>query len=87
MVEFHAGLCNRLEVIWSASIGHTNRCRVLKKTLWPGSTSKLYRPNDRLLSAKLVPTFASRGCHVVSWQIPTPYSRLSRLGCRILSRT
>jgi hypothetical protein len=29
-------------------------------------TQKLYRPNDRRLSAKLVPTFADRGRHVVS---------------------
>jgi hypothetical protein len=28
-----------------------------KKTLWPQSASELYRPNDRRLSAKLVPTF------------------------------
>jgi hypothetical protein len=28
--------------------------------------SELYRPNDRRLSAKLVPTFADRGCRVVS---------------------
>jgi hypothetical protein len=28
--------------------------------------SELYRPSDRRLSAKLVPTFADRGCHVVS---------------------
>jgi hypothetical protein len=26
----------------------------------------IYRPSDRRLSAKLVPTFAYRGCHVVS---------------------
>jgi hypothetical protein len=26
----------------------------------------LYRPSDRRLSAKLVPTFADRGCRVVS---------------------
>jgi hypothetical protein len=26
---------------------------------------ELYRPSDRRLSAKLVPTFAYRGCHVV----------------------
>jgi hypothetical protein len=30
------------------------------------SASKLYRPSDRCLSAKLVPTFADSGCHVVS---------------------
>jgi hypothetical protein len=28
--------------------------------------SKLYRPSDRGLSAKLVPTFAEGGCRVVS---------------------
>jgi hypothetical protein len=36
------------------------------KTLWPQSSSELYRPSDRRSSAKLVPTFADRGCHVVS---------------------
>jgi hypothetical protein len=28
-----------------------------KKTLWLQSASELYRPSDRRLSAKLVPTF------------------------------
>jgi hypothetical protein len=32
----------------------------------PETASDLYRPNDRCLSAKLVPTFAGRGCHAVS---------------------
>jgi hypothetical protein len=35
-------------------------------TPWPESTSELYRPSDRRLSAKLVPTFAVRRSHVVS---------------------
>jgi hypothetical protein len=30
------------------------------------SASELYRPSDRRLSAKLVSTFADRGCRVVS---------------------
>jgi hypothetical protein len=30
------------------------------------SASELYRPSDRRLSAKFVPTFADRGCRVVS---------------------
>jgi hypothetical protein len=30
------------------------------------SASELYRPSDRRLSAKLLPTFADRGCRVVS---------------------
>jgi hypothetical protein len=35
--------------------------RRLKKTPWPESAIELYRPSDRRLSAKLVPTFADRG--------------------------
>jgi hypothetical protein len=30
------------------------------------SAIELYRPSDRRMSAKLVPTFADRGCRVVS---------------------
>jgi hypothetical protein len=33
-----------------------------KKTPWSQSASKLYRPSDRLLSAKWLPTFADSGC-------------------------
>jgi hypothetical protein len=40
--------------------------------------SELYRPSDRSLSAMLVPTFADRGCHMVSVTDPLrPYSRFS----------
>jgi hypothetical protein len=35
-------------------------------TPWPETASELYRPSDRRLSAKLAPTFADRGCDVVS---------------------
>jgi hypothetical protein len=43
-----------------------------KKTKLRGlqSASELYRPSDRRLSAKLVPTFAGRGCLVVSTTDP-----------------
>jgi CBS-domain-containing membrane protein len=34
----------------------------------------MYWPSDRRLSAKLVPTFADRGFHVVS--VTDPYSRI-----------
>jgi hypothetical protein len=37
-----------------------------KQTPWSESASELYRPSDLRLSAKLVPTFADRGCHVIS---------------------
>jgi hypothetical protein len=41
---------------------------------WPESVSELYRPSDRRLLAKSVPTFADRGCHVVS--VTDPYGRI-----------
>jgi hypothetical protein len=60
---------------WKHEIG-ISRSRVHRilnhKTPWPETTSELYRPSDRWLSAKLVPTFADRGCHVVS--VADPYS-------------
>jgi hypothetical protein len=37
-----------------------------KQTPWPQSASELYRPSDSRLLVKLVPTFADRGCCVVS---------------------
>jgi hypothetical protein len=40
--------------------------QTLNKTLWLQPASELYRLSDHCLSAKLVPTFAGRGCCVVS---------------------
>jgi hypothetical protein len=45
-----------------------------KQTPWSESASELYRPSDRRLSAKWLPTFADRGCHVVS--VTDPYGRI-----------
>jgi hypothetical protein len=45
-----------------------------KKTPWSESASELYRPSDRRLSAKWLPTFADRECHVVS--VTDPYCRI-----------
>jgi hypothetical protein len=42
-----------------------------KKLPWSESTSELYRPSDRRLSAKWLPTFADKGSHVVS--VADPY--------------
>jgi hypothetical protein len=39
---------------------------MLKKPPCPESASELYRQSDRRLSPKLAPTFADRGCQVVS---------------------
>jgi hypothetical protein len=36
-----------------------------------------YRPSDRLLSAKLMPNFADKGCHMVS--VTDPYGRIPDL--------
>jgi hypothetical protein len=44
------------------------------ETPWPECVNKLYRANDRRLSAKLVPTFADRRCYVVS--VTDPYDRI-----------
>jgi hypothetical protein len=45
-----------------------------KQTPWPQSARELYRASDRCLLAKLIPTFADRGCHVVS--VTGPYGRI-----------
>jgi hypothetical protein len=47
---------------------------IQKQTPWPQSASELYRPSDRRLSMKLVPTFADRGCRVIS--ATDPYGRI-----------
>jgi hypothetical protein len=44
------------------------------ETPWPELASDLYRPRDRRLSAKLVPAFVDRRCHVVS--VTDPYDRI-----------
>jgi hypothetical protein len=47
---------------------------IKKKTQWSESASELYRPSDRCLSAKWLPTFVDRGFHVVS--MTDPYGRI-----------
>jgi hypothetical protein len=59
--------------------GYCNHCgqfkvKLYKQTPWLEFASELYRQNDRRLSAKLVPTSADRGCHVVS--VTDPYGRI-----------
>jgi hypothetical protein len=43
----------------------------IKRAPWNGSASELYRPSDRLLSEKIVPTFADIGCYVISVTDPS----------------
>jgi hypothetical protein len=45
-----------------------------KKTPWSESARELYRPGDRHLTMKSLPTFADKGCHVVS--VTDPYGRI-----------
>jgi hypothetical protein len=45
-----------------------------KQTPWSESASELYRPSDRRLSAKRLPTFADKGYQVVS--VADPYGRI-----------
>jgi hypothetical protein len=47
---------------------------LIKTTPWPESVSELYRPSDRHLSEKLVPTSAARERHMVS--VTYPYDRI-----------
>jgi hypothetical protein len=49
-------------------------CQNKKQTPWPESASELYRPSDRRFSTKRLPTFADKGCHVVS--VTDPYGRI-----------
>jgi hypothetical protein len=57
-----------------ASLVHAHTHIKKTKTPWPESASELYRPSDRRLLAKLVPSFADRGCHVVN--VTDPYGRI-----------
>jgi hypothetical protein len=45
-----------------------------KQTPWSETASELYQPSDRRLSAKWLPTFADKGCHVV--RVTDPYGRI-----------
>jgi hypothetical protein len=42
----------------------------IKNTPWPESANVLYLPSDCRFSEKLLPTFADRGCQVVSMTDP-----------------
>jgi hypothetical protein len=45
-----------------------------KKSPWSESASEIYFPSDRRLSAKLVPAFEDRRCHVVG--VTDAYGRI-----------
>jgi hypothetical protein len=58
----------------NSHLGPTSKEKQNKQTPWSESASQLYRPSDRCLSAKLLPTFVDKGCHVVS--MTDPYGRI-----------
>jgi hypothetical protein len=72
-VEIRTELLNFSLECWSYAIRSVILHRYYEKTPWPKSVSELYRPSDRRLSAKFVPTFADRWCYVVS--VTVPYGR------------
>jgi hypothetical protein len=55
---------------------YTNKFQhfIKKQIPWSESASELYRPSDRRLSAKRLPTFADKECHVVS--VTDPFGRI-----------
>jgi hypothetical protein len=57
---------------WTTYVRHL--ICLFKNLKTPWFASELYRPSDRHLSAKWLPTFADRVCHVVS--VTVPYGRI-----------
>jgi hypothetical protein len=55
------------------NLSSTNK-QTNKQTPWSESTGELYRLSDRCFSAKWLPTFADKGCHLVS--VTDPYGRI-----------
>jgi hypothetical protein len=74
------GFCDR---VFHCTVSKTVGKKKLRRV---ESASELYRSSDRRRSAKLLPTLADGGCHVVS--ATTPYDRnfqFSRPGAAIIS--
>jgi hypothetical protein len=55
--SFLADFMNVVSVVQKVSVRILKKKEEKEKTPWPQSASELYRPSDRRLSAKLVPTF------------------------------
>jgi hypothetical protein len=60
-------------MLWQLDCVHAKN-KKNKQTPWSESASELYRPSDRRFSAKWLPTFADKGCHVGS--VTDPYVRI-----------
>jgi hypothetical protein len=66
-VESFSHLLTRQRHIAVCNVGDVTKT---KQAPWPKSASELYQPSDRVLSAKLVPTFADKEFHVFSVMYP-----------------
>jgi hypothetical protein len=77
-VSYIKVLCNINQMFTPSWVSRGIKELKFVKHLWPESACKLYWMSNRRLSAKLVPTFADRGCHVVSMTSLRQYSRFSR---------
>jgi CBS-domain-containing membrane protein len=68
----------RYKPVMAREIGEKDRAKKRDENKQTTNSVVLVRertvPTDRHLSAKLVPTFADRGCHVVS--VTDPYGRI-----------
>jgi hypothetical protein len=64
--NFHSTNCSILYLL-----GLVQQANSSCGTKWTQSASELYRSSDRRRSAKLVPTLADRGCHVISARSPS----------------
>jgi hypothetical protein len=77
-IQWTSGFQKRMghfwQVEWLPVSQGSSKFRPIKKTPWPESASELYRPSDRRLSAKWLPTLADKGCHVV--KVTDPYGRI-----------
>jgi hypothetical protein len=65
----HGTRIERETEIYVTNLGNKTKCRSTHSVVF-SLQSKLYRPSDRRLSAKLVPILADRGCRVVSTTNP-----------------
>jgi hypothetical protein len=71
---WNASFVNCIITLSATGISLYQMTKKQKQTPWSESASELYRPSDRRFSAKWLPTFADKGCHVVS--VTDPYGRI-----------
>jgi hypothetical protein len=58
IIKYYSSHCKCIYASTYCDTTTTTTTLLFTHSPWPESASELYRPNDRHLSAKLVPTFA-----------------------------